>query len=205
MEENQEEVGGELVPQPQPQQPIPADYSDSFYGMPPMKRDSSLEIGLIREINPKKIMDDIEHYLTGEIFDLETGKYIRKFKPIMNKEGINTFLFIANGVINQIVTLSNFEDDEIRKLAVYIMERAIPVISLNWKEYGVVDKTLLPTIHSMIFTMVWAALKKSLKEGERRMIGRTIQENIMSRQIPYENYQEKRGGIFSRLNPFGRR
>jgi hypothetical protein len=185
-----------------------ADYGqNSYYSMPQQRRENNaMEIGLLRELNPKKIMDDIEHYLLGEVYDFESYKYVKKFRQIMNKNGINTFLFIAGGVINQVVTLSNFDKEQISKMALFIMEKAIPVIDINWKEYGICDKSLLPTIHGMLFTLVYSSLQKALNEGERRMVGRTISENInVSRPIQgmYGDEQKKQG-FLARFNPFAR-
>lgn len=164
-------------------------------------RQDDYEIGLVRELNPRKITENIEKYLRGEVWDDEKQKFVKKFKAVFNDKGINMYMLTINGVINQIITLSNFSDEECRRICFFVMEDIIPIIDVNYIEFGISDKMMLPSIHAMLFTMTFGALKRAMNEGDRRVIGRSITENIMTRHQPDEQ-NKKKDSVFSKLNPF---
>jgi hypothetical protein len=178
--------------------------------MPPRfpDKDDNMEIGVIRELSPKKVKEMIRAELKGFTFDYEQKKYVKVEGevPMMNELGIQKFLN-SFPAITDTVTFSNFTAEVADKIVLFIMESSIPSIYVNYKEYGIKDKSDLPVLTAKLFTLTHAAFHQAVGAGHRGVIGRTISESIMTRsgemrmQQPMQN---ERRGIFSRINPFSR-
>ena len=173
------------------------------------EKDEGKEIGVIRELSPRRVLEQLRMNLKGWFFDYEEKKYIPVvgFEPLMNDKGIAKYLSIVSSVITDLVTFSNFNMEEIPKLTLFVCDSAIPVIYLNYREYGVRQKSDLPIITIQIFNLTLAAFKKAVGAGDRGVIGRTISENIMTRSGIFDNprQMEERRGFFSKINPFSRK
>jgi len=127
-------------------------------------------------------------------------------EPLMNDKGIGKFLQILSAAgVTDLVTFSNYSAEEIPSLINYVCEETLPTIHLNWKEYGIREKSDLPIINATVMMYGLAALKKGLGAGDRGVIGRTISENIMTRAGVIPPIREERQSMFSKLNPFIRR
>lgn len=191
---------------------IPVDMSQNYGGgsdfFPPSKedREQSSDIGVIRELDPIKVIETLRHYLRGEMWDSEKRVWIKHMEPLMNNKGIGKYLSIISAPVSSLITFSNFQLDEIPTLALYICDQAIPVIHVNYREYGITDKSNLQILDIQILFMTIAALKKALGAGDRNVIGRTISENIMNRSGSgaIQPLQQEKRGILSRLNPFAK-
>lgn len=188
------------------------DYEDGQSVIPPQKEErEAAEIGVIRELSPKKVLEQLRMNMKGYEFDSETKKYIKidGFVPLMNDEGISKYISAMHSVITDLVTFSNYKEGEIAQLTLYICEEVIPVIHVNYKSYGIKHKSDLGLIDTQILSLTLAALKKAVGAGDRGVIGRTIQENISNRGT-YGQFQqpqmrgEKGGGFLSKMNPFSR-
>ncbi len=171
------------------------------------KRESA-EIGVIRELSPKKVLEQLRMNLKGKYYDEEKKAYIKidGFEPLMNDRGIAKYLAIMSSVVTDLITFSSYSQDEVPNLTLFVCDKALPVIHINYKEYGIKEKSDLQIIDIQIFNLTLAAFKKAVGAGDRSVIGRTISENIVSRgggminPIP----QERQRGFLSRLNPFSR-
>lgn len=197
----------------QQQNPLVDNSDDDFsQGVNPPRDDIRMEgteIGVIRELSPKKVKEQIRMELKGYAYDYDEKKYVKVEGevPMMNDLGIQKFCSALSAVTDT-VTFSNYDANEAKQNTLFVMEMVIPTIYINYKEYGIKNKTDLPILSSKLFTLTYSAFKKAVGAGDRGVIGRTISENIMSRagqmnqmnQIP-----ERRAGFFSNLNPFSRR
>lgn len=196
------------------------EYSDnqfSEYGtgdarqvMAPQFRDQreSPEIGVIRELSPKKVLEQVRMNLKGFFWDYEQNAYVKidGFEPLLNDRGIAKYLSIISAVVTDLVTFSSYNEKEVPALVLFVCDKAIPVIHVNYKEYGIKEKSDLQIIDIQIFNLTLSAFKKAVGAGDRSVIGRTIQESIVNRSgsvQPIRN-EERRMGFFQRLNPFAR-
>jgi len=181
---------------------------DTYFPPAQQQQDSPNEIGVIRELDPFKVLENLRHNLSGDIFDSEKKKWIRIAEPIMNDKGIGKYISIVAAPVSSLITFSNFQLDEIPPLALFVCEKAIPVIHVNYKEYGIKDKANLQILDIQLLYLTIGALKKALGAGDRGVIGRTISENIMNRgAMPMQGMPmmlEQKKGFWSRLNPFSR-
>jgi hypothetical protein len=183
------------------------EFDDDIVGvMPPrfQEKEESPEIGVIRELSPKKVKEQVMMELKGFYYDFEQKKYVATGeKPMMNNLGIQKFIN-ALSAITDTVTFSNYTIEQVNPFVLFIMESVIPTIYINYKEYGITNKSDLPVLTSKLFVLTSAAFQKAVGAGDRGVIGRTISENIVSRagQFPQNINTERRTGLFSNLNPF---
>jgi len=187
---------------------------ESSYGvqgnsiMPPDREErESPEIGIIREMSPAKILRNIRMNLKGFFWNPENKQFekIANFQPMMNDVGINKYMDVLSSFLNDTLTFSNYNELEVGRICLHICEEVIPVIHVNYVEFGIKSKTDLPLVDMKIFVMSLSALKKAMGAGDRAVIGRTITENIMTRSgMPMQNMREEKKGFFNRINPFSR-
>ena len=178
--------------------------------LPPMHKEEkeNPEIGIIRELSPKKVLEQLRMNLKGFFWDYEQRKYIKidGFEPLLNEKGIAKYLSIMSSVITDLVTFSSYKEEEIPNLVIYVCDKAIPTIHINHKEYGIKDKCDLQIIDIQIFNLTLAAFKKAIGAGDRGVIGRTIQESILTKGLvgmQQQNLREDKS-FFSKLNPFNK-
>ena len=178
---------------------------ENYIEPPQFREEKSPEIGVIRELSPKRVLEQVRMNLKGWYWDWEAEKYVQidGFVPLLNEKGIAKYLAVVGSVVTDLVTFSNYSMDEIPKLVQYVCDKAIPTIHINYKEYGVKEKSDLQIIDIQIFMLTLAALKKAAGAGDRGVIGRTIQESIMTR-AGQQQQQRNQESTFSKLNPFKR-
>ena len=132
---------------------------------------------LVEQTNPKKIVDEILLVIQGKE-KLPDGTEINVGEPLMNKKGIRKIWVWSKGAINQGIILSHYEDWEIGNIMNVIQEDFVDELSLNWKEYGIKDKTDLDLINNIVLININAALKRALGQNEKNWLGKISIEQI---------------------------
>lgn len=170
---------------------------------PPKIKEEAAEIGIIRELSPKKVLEQLRQNLKGYFWDYEKKEYVKieGMEALMNEKGISKYLSIMSSVITDLVTFSNYKDTEINELTLYVCDKAIPTIHINYKEYGIKAKSDLEIIDIQIFNLTLAAFKKAVGAGDRSVVRGTVSEDIRSRYGSYPIPQQERG-FLSKMNPF---
>jgi hypothetical protein len=196
-------------------QPNPIANPEEAYINPPSMRTDDQEIGLIKELSPKKVLEQLRMNLKGFFYDYEKKAYLKVpgFEPLMNDRGISKYLSIMSSVICDLVTFSNYKDEEINSLTLYVCSRAIPTIHINYQEYGIQDKSDLPIIDIQIFNLTLAAFKKAVGAGDRNVVRGGYQEKF-GRGFTYGGgmggmygddmmmQRQPKKGFLGRINPF---
>ena len=178
------------------------------YLLPPQEEEKeAAEIGIIREMSPKKVLETLRMNLKGFFWDYKEKEYVKVpgFEPLMNDKGIAKYLSFMSSVVTDLVTFSKYDSEEINGLVLYICDKAIPTIHINYREYGIKEKSDLEIIDVQIFNLTLAAFKKAVGGGDRNLVRGTLSEQIMNRQsnMP-QNMPQQKQGIFSRMNPFSK-
>jgi hypothetical protein len=177
------------------------------YGVmsPRFKEEESPEIGVIRELSPKKVKERIKKELEGFEWNYEDKKWVKisGFVPMMNSLGVQAYCN-SLPVMSDTVTFSNYTVEQIMPMVLFAMESIIPTIYVNYKEYGIKNKANLPVITYNLFVLTSAAYQKALGAGDRGIIGKTTTETIMNRagQMQQQAMQSEKRGFLSGLNPF---
>jgi len=162
------------------------------------------EIGIIKELSPRKVLEQLRMNLKGMFYDHDKNEFVKieGMKPLMNDKGISKYLSIMSGVVTDLVTFSNYEKEEIKHLALYVCDQAIPTIHINYKDYGIEDKSDLSIINIQLFNLTLAAFKKAVGAGDRNVVRGTFSEQAQIR-AGFNQGQAQRRGFFASLNPFG--
>jgi len=172
---------------------------------PPPRYPEDPEVGIIKELSPKKIIEQVRMELRGYFYDYEDKKWVRVtgIDPLMNDEGISIFLHVLSSVVSDLVTFSNFNEEEVNKITEYICCETLPVIHINYKKYGIKEKSHLNVINAKIFSLTLAALKKAMFAGDRGVIKKGYHEDISRSYAPYGQLRpEQKRGFMGRINPF---
>ena len=178
---------------------------DEMINPTPSEKDDEKEIGIIRELSPRKVIEQLRMNLKGYEFDPEKSKWVKVLEPLMNERGINKFLWIVKSAgVTELLTFSNYKPDDISRRVSFICHQTIPVIYIYHKEYGL-EKSDLKIISSLIFNWTEAAFNKAMGAGDRGVINKTISENIMTRAGFNMQPQQESKGIWSKINPFSRK
>lgn len=164
------------------------------------------EIGIIRELNPKKILDEIKMELSGHSWDPIKKKYekITGMKALMSDAGISKILQIMSSFINQLTTFSNFDQERVDKLVVLIVEETYFNVAINWRDFGIPDKSSIATVQLKILMAAISALNRAKGAGDRNVVRGAVQESISNRQMP-DFYPQPQQSLLGKLNPFGGR
>lgn len=149
-----------------------------------------VQAALVEQINPDKILDDLELRLRGFKRKYD-GNLIKSGLPLMNDTGVMTMLTYASSVVNQHTIMSAYDKEQISKLIVELMNAVTDDLTLSWKEYGILQKSHIDLIHNIIMITCYSALNRALSGGERRFLGTTTIENISS--MPKMNPIKKEG------------
>ena len=130
------------------------------------------------QLDPREVIDEIEHKLRGEIFVNREKGYQQLREPLVNEMGINTLMVVVEAMISKMITLSNFDEKEINLLMLDFTNNIIDMLYVNYVYWGI-NKSHLRTIRIIICNPVHATLKRALNGGEREFL-KTTERRIES-------------------------
>ena len=58
-------------------------------------------------LDSSDVIEEILHYLRGEVWDIKEKKYVKKFERLCNEDGINTFASVLYSHLNKNIYSSN--------------------------------------------------------------------------------------------------
>ncbi len=132
---------------------------------------------LVEQTNPNKIIDDI--LLTLQGFEKNEDGALKKVSdPVINELGLSRFRLSLRAVINQNTILSHLEKEDIGRLMVNLSQNIGDELELNWKDYGIIDKTLLDTIKDAVLLPAFLALKRAEGQNEKNWLSKISFENL---------------------------
>lgn len=162
--------------------------------------EESPEIGIIKELKTDDVLVKIRMELRGYEFIQEKKKWVKIREPFMNERGINAYMNVLSSV-TRVVTLSNYKEEDIPKRVLYVCEKVIPVLHINYKDFGIKNKSDLPLLDVQLFNLTEAALNKAKAAGDRAVIRGTY--TFDDRGVRYPQgmppFHQK-----NKLNPFAK-
>lgn len=132
---------------------------------------------MVQETNPRKIVEEIMLRLRG-IEKKSDGTLVKVTEPKMNEYGLGRIWFVLQSHINQNVILSHLVIEEIRPLMTALSEDLVDSLALNWKDFGIKNKTDLDDINNAILINIYLALKRAEGQNEKNWLGKISIENI---------------------------
>jgi len=171
-------------------------YVNSGGYFPQMPRNDRADF--VDKIKPEQIYVSLQHSLVGEEWiDERWVKNPNIGDDCLTEWGAwNITNYIKNNA-NLNISLSNHNDDFIRRRAVNITNTLLKNINSNHAKYGIKEPTMIPFLSEIILSNVTAVLYHSLNAGFQELLKGTVQENRMVQS------EVKKPGIIKRILGFG--
>lgn len=150
--------------------------------------------GLIKwQLEPSDIIEEIEHYLKGMVWDTKKKCYIViPDRRMMNDKGINKFLTILRGHLSKIMSLSNLSNDEIKRLSRECRQAVIDEIYYNGDLFDI-DNSFRDTLVMVIDHKVYCFLKQAKDGGMQRFLRETERRTEVLREGEGSGDGKKKG------------
>jgi len=136
---------------------------------------------MVEQTNPKRVIEDIMLRLRG-VVKKPDGTEVQVSRPKMNKIGLENISYLLESFINQNVILSHLEETDVVRLMGVLSNDLVDSLALNWREWGITNKTDLDDINNSILLNVYMALKRALGQGEKNWLGKISIEQISGGQ-----------------------
>lgn len=164
---------------------------------PPFIEDDRSNVGIAKILSTGKLLKSVVMVLKGYYYDHEEKEFIKideSVKPLMNEKGITRYIMALSAGLNDVNTFSNYKEDEVERLCTYVLEQIIPIIHLNWEQFGIDNECDLDLIDTMLTTLTFACYKKAFGAGDRALFGKSYTENMF-----YRNDIPEKKGFFNNL------
>lgn len=132
---------------------------------------------LVEQTNPSKTVENIMLRLKG-LKKMPDGTEVKFGNPKMNEKGLEKVYFLLDSNINQNIILSHLEVENISAIISSLGDDLVDNLALNWKEYGIKEKTDLDDINNSILVNVFMALKRAEGQNEKNWLGKISIEQI---------------------------
>lgn len=134
--------------------------------------------------------------MMGLEFDESSGKYIEISKPMINDDAVSEIISMLHPFINQNTTMSNLDDEYIRKVMPTIHMSINRVLYVNHEKYGI-SKDKYPILTRSIAVMVKAALSRAVDKTTLKFLKSTESHQYV--HSSHEQREPKGGGILSKI------
>lgn len=160
-----------------------------------LQQQQAVQAAIIEQTNPDRVLRDIELRLKGKE-ERADGTIQKVSEPLMNDLGIGRIRSLLSSVINQNTILSHLEMDEIGRIMVKLGDDIGDSLEINWKEFGISDKTILDHVVDICLIPTFMTLKRAYRQSEKNWLNKAVIENINTspRMMP-----QKKEGFFSRF------
>jgi hypothetical protein len=165
-------------------------------GMPyPMMKDGKAD--LFEKINPNSVVVDIAQRLMGKEFIEGAWVMNPVLKEIaISERGAWRLAVRLSSISNKNTSLTNLDDDSIRKIVVRNIANALAEIVNNYKDYEIRGRDQIYFLGDIIQNIIFIMLKQPENEGIRDLLKGTTQESRIIQD------QQKKGGFMDGV--FGR-
>lgn len=154
--------------QPQQQQEISSEAALRYFGqLSPSKMGDEVRRW---QLDPEELLFRIERFLRRQVYSPKTKSYvsIKGVEPMANELGIQTILAYLTGLLDpRSITLSNFDEDSVNRLARQSKEALRDFIVSEYAELGI-QSCYIPLIVCFCDSMVYGVLRRAYMGGERR-------------------------------------
>ena len=130
------------------------------------------------------------------------GKMVSMGPSLMNDYGINSIIGMVQATVGRITIMSNLKEDEVNSLMMMLVDTLAKDLMLNKIKYEIEDNSVRERIVYEVVNRVFICLKRAVNEGDRRF-WKGSQQDIRTTVV--NDGARKRGGLFSRLNPWKNR
>lgn len=140
------------------------------------------------ELEYQEIVENLFSKLNGIIINGK-GKEEQLTDPLMSKYGIGRFMTYFQSFLHKGIALSNFEEDEIKKLT-YNTSRAFDnELYDNWKEWKVRPSSM-PMISQIFSINLYSVLSRAKKGREQHWRAKRIKIRVNNRNDSKTRFDE---------------
>ncbi len=146
---------------------------------------------IVGQIDPQRILDNLNHALKGEFFSKEMGEWIRIGEPLINNIGRGWIISYFTSLMNNASTMGIISEKQFS----YLMEGVIKVVTrefrCNLEKFGFVPKgkgyengdyenkgtpntSRMESIAEMIYQRAMIIYSRSLRGSESKLIFRSL-------------------------------
>jgi len=149
---------------------------------------------VIEQINPERVLIEIDHRLRGEIKNPDSGNWEKLTEEVISKKCRSNILSLLNSIFTQNTTLSNLDKKAINSIMENIIEHLRDDMEENAEEYNLSGKYAEMTrvcdiVCYLVFTLLTRAqngmesrkLFHSLQIGEKLNYGPEKQEKFFDK------------------------
>lgn len=113
----------------------------------------------------EKTLNDLECALKGLYWNPAQRTYEKKHDPIMNNEGINSFMFFIRMHFNVNTVITNLNEKEINAIMEAISEVVCMGLAYNYQTFNIKNFSNLDIIQTTFENVIYMALKRSYNFG----------------------------------------
>lgn len=146
-----------------------------------MTQDTNMNTLLLELLNVDKLLDRIELELQGLEYD-EEGKTKVRCEPLCNKEGAANIKRLMLSMVNNVIQMSNFEEEQIRVMTIELGCDLVEVLTFNKVRYGITSPKAITSIIDVVLSNDFACAMGSLENGMRQMLKKTTMETTINTQ-----------------------
>lgn len=186
MKPNQQQAVPQQQPMAQPMMDPPSGQIDETI---PVSYYENQQSELIRwQLDPSDTLAMIENRLKGMEWDSTLKEFVLRRAALMNDTGVNDVMIFTAAEVDKTTELSEFEDDEIRKVCEEFEHNILDLLFKNYDTYDL-DYTKIPNIVAMLGNAVFKTYKRALLGGEREF----LKPMVHHREVHYS--QPEQGGM----------
>ena len=89
------------------------------------------------ELESQDVIEELGHFMRGEFYDLEKGKWLSTGKFLMSDEGVRAFITRLRSRFHKGIILSNFNEGEIRENMFRIHMEVLAFLYQDWDKYNI--------------------------------------------------------------------
>jgi len=146
------------------------------------------------QLSGKDLLEEIRNLMMGNSWNPTTEKWEPDADPLMNQEGINAIIKIVQDYVNKNTILSTLEEPFILYIVREINFDVNELLVASYEDFGI-KKQYLSVVSNSICNMIYFAMQRALKGGEKTFLTSTEQRRY-DFHTPVPGQGEKKGGIF---------
>lgn len=152
------------------------------------------------QIDGTDLLEVLLHNLKREFFDYENQQWIQveNQPPMLNDKGVYDILSMLQPRLHKILSLTNLESKDVNRMAKEIRNNVIEKLYLNYDLYEC-QKSDLTTIVNIVDHLVYAVLRKSFNDGQRRHLSEVTQFNKTEHYVN-NNTSQNRPSVVGRIS-----
>ena len=170
---------------------------------------------IVGQIDPKTIIDNLDHALKGEHFMKETGEWVMNAskKPLVNDVCRGSIISYLDGILTNNTTMANIDEKRLSFLMESVFETLTKMFIVNLEEFGFVpqgrtykkgiyenkgvpDTAKMTMVSNMIYKVCFLVFTRALKGQESIRIFKSL---TMSDPMSYGGQPEPKKGWASKL------